>query len=339
MINIVLNKIHIQPIDIVDALETYNPAILTPDVCELIAPIMPTDKEVEALTTAQFENEDDLSTADQWILIMSNFVAGFERAKSVAFSYTYEDDCKLLNQEADKFFEVFDFLKKSEDFKTFMTIILAFGNYMNGGNSRGGAYGVSIDIITKLADTKSTDNKLTFIKWLYQWIKEKSKTPDILEPIYKATELMDSLQYIGLTEGVSMLEKKFLEVEKLKKKTEQKKAELMEADKSAEFLGKHYEKMKGLIQVLNDKIAKINTISSEVRKFYCEPVKKDDDPKTELPKFIGYFKTFKNDLKDAAAWYDDMKEKEKKKIAERSKNICRQTLHSFSNGIAQYKRA
>ena len=313
MINIVLNKIHIQPIDIVDALETYNTAILTMDVCELIAPIMPLPKEVEALTNAQYESEEDLTTADQFILIMSNFVAGFERAKSVAFSYTYEDDSKLLLKEADKFDVCFDFLKESDDFKRFLTIILAFGNYMNGGNARGGAYGVSIDVITKLPDTKTTDNKLTFIKWLVKWIKEKYEKKDILEKIMESLNVFDSLQYIGLTEGVSMLEKKFLEVDKLKKKTEQKKADLMEADKSAEFLAKHYDKASNYIKQLNDKIENINKRFNEIRVYYCENVKKGDDPKTELPKFIAHFKKLKADLKEAFAWYDEMLEKEKKK--------------------------
>lgn len=313
MINIVLNKIHIQPIDIVDALETYNTAILTMDVCELIAPIMPLPKEVEALTNAQYESEEDLTTADQFILIMSNFVAGFERAKSIAFSYTYEDDAKLLNKEADKFSSCFDFLKDSDDFKRFLTIILAFGNYMNGGNSRGGAYGVSIDVITKLSDTKTTDNKITFIKWLVKWVKEKYEKKDILDKIMEQLNVFDTLQYIGLTEGVSMLEKKFIEVDKLKKKTEQKKAELLEADKSVEFLAKHYDKANGYIKELNDKISNINKRFAETRNLYCETIKKDDDPKTELPKFIGYFKKLKMDLKDAFAWYDDLLEKEKKK--------------------------
>ena len=43
-------------------------------------------------------------------------------------------------------------------------IILALGNYMNGGNrQRGQADGFSIDILPKIKDVKSKDNTLTLI--------------------------------------------------------------------------------------------------------------------------------------------------------------------------------
>lgn len=43
-------------------------------------------------------------------------------------------------------------------------IILALGNYMNGGNrQRGQADGFAIDILPKIKDVKSKDNTLTLI--------------------------------------------------------------------------------------------------------------------------------------------------------------------------------
>ncbi|MCQ2821433.1 MAG: FH2 domain-containing protein [archaeon] len=313
MINIVLNKIHIQPIDIVDALEQYNLAILTPNICELIAPIMPLPKEVEALTTAQFENEDDLTTADQFILIMANFVAGFERAKSVLFSFTYEEDAKVLMEEAEKFFVFFDFLKKDEGFKEFLTQILAFGNYMNGGNARGGAYGFNLEFLAHLADTKTTDNKKTFIKYLFEVFIDKLNKKDLLTKLIENVTVGDKLQFIGLLEGVSAMEKKFHDVEMLKKKVEQKKADLMEGDKSEEFLGKIYDKGAGYLKTLNGKIEAIQKEFDEIRKYYAEEIKKGQEYKETIPNFLGIFKTLKKDLVETMNWYEEMDEKRKKK--------------------------
>lgn len=46
-------------------------------------------------------------------------------------------------------------------------IVLALGNYMNGGNrQRGQADGFAIDILPKLKDVKSKDNTLTLIFYI-----------------------------------------------------------------------------------------------------------------------------------------------------------------------------
>jgi hypothetical protein len=50
-------------------------------------------------------------------------------------------------------------------FRKVLGIILACGNYMNGGNmQRGQADGFAIDILSKLKDVKSKDNSLTLLQ-------------------------------------------------------------------------------------------------------------------------------------------------------------------------------
>lgn len=51
------------------------------------------------------------------------------------------------------------------NFRRVMGVILACGNYMNGGNlQRGQADGFAIDILPKLKDVKSKDNSMTFLQ-------------------------------------------------------------------------------------------------------------------------------------------------------------------------------
>ena len=60
-IDIVLNKIKKKPIDISDAIITYTEDVLTPEVCEVLIPIFPTDKDYDTVSkaTEKFESEDD----------------------------------------------------------------------------------------------------------------------------------------------------------------------------------------------------------------------------------------------------------------------------------------
>ena len=52
------------------------------------------------------------------------------------------------------------------------SVILACGNYMNGGNrQRGQADGFAIDILPKLKDVKSKDNSMTLLHYIVRvWI-------------------------------------------------------------------------------------------------------------------------------------------------------------------------
>lgn len=54
-------------------------------------------------------------------------------------------------------------------------IVLALGNYMNGGNvTRGQADGFAIDILPKIKDVKSKDNTLTLMHYVVKMYIEVS---------------------------------------------------------------------------------------------------------------------------------------------------------------------
>jgi hypothetical protein len=57
-------------------------------------------------------------------------------------------------------------------------IILAIGNYLNGTGPRGGAHGFKLEILSKLADTKTADNKSTLLHYLVDFIAEEY--PDLI---------------------------------------------------------------------------------------------------------------------------------------------------------------
>eukprot|EP01036_Dinobryon_divergens_P010219 gene10219-13691_t len=47
-----------------------------------------------------------------------------------------------------------------------MEIVLAIGNYLNGGSPRGGVYGFKLEGLLKLATVKSVDNKQSLMNFL-----------------------------------------------------------------------------------------------------------------------------------------------------------------------------
>ncbi len=57
-------------------------------------------------------------------------------------------------------------IKKCTKLPRLLEIILAVGNYLNGTGPRGGAYGFKLEVLTKLADTKTADNKSTLLHYI-----------------------------------------------------------------------------------------------------------------------------------------------------------------------------
>eukprot|EP00002_Diphylleia_rotans_P038299 TRINITY_DN8693_c0_g1_i2.p1 TRINITY_DN8693_c0_g1~~TRINITY_DN8693_c0_g1_i2.p1 ORF type:complete len:879 (+),score=193.92 TRINITY_DN8693_c0_g1_i2:47-2683(+) len=59
-------------------------------------------------------------------------------------------------------------LRDSNSLREFLAVVLAFGNYVNGGTARGDAYGFKLEFLTKLKNTKSNDNKRTLLQYLIE---------------------------------------------------------------------------------------------------------------------------------------------------------------------------
>eukprot|EP01116_Phalansterium_solitarium_P025538 TRINITY_DN9813_c0_g1_i2.p5 TRINITY_DN9813_c0_g1~~TRINITY_DN9813_c0_g1_i2.p5 ORF type:complete len:377 (-),score=186.05 TRINITY_DN9813_c0_g1_i2:256-1386(-) len=67
----------------------------------------------------------------------------------------------------------------STKFKKILELVLAIGNYLNGGTANGRAYGFKIEGVIKLADTKAADGKQSLLHFIYNQLK--AKYPDLLD--------------------------------------------------------------------------------------------------------------------------------------------------------------
>ena len=118
---------------------------LTTNVCELLIQIMPTNEEVKLVTS--YDGKEEISINDEMVIMISSIAGYTERLEAIIFDNSYESDCEIIEEEVDKFFKAFDFLKNSKKFKQWLKIIMAFGNYMNGGTFRGGVYAFKLNAL------------------------------------------------------------------------------------------------------------------------------------------------------------------------------------------------
>ena len=304
MIHIVLNKIRLQPIDIVEALEAYNEPLLTTPTCELILPLMPTESETAELSKVQTPLEE-MATADQLILLLAGCVGAKERIKALLFKDSYEKDFELIMKEIKRFHKVFKFIQEDEKLRKWLEIILAIGNYMNGPSARGGAWAFKLDALTKLNDVKSKDNRQTLMHYIVDFIANKLQQPELFE-VEKTLKKFTKLQYQSIVESAKEMTMRFQDVTKLKKALEENKDQLQPDDQSSEFLQSFYEKGEQVIKKINDEVNKIDIQFKCIVKLFGE------DPKFTIDNFINIFMKFYNDMKNAREWLEEMKKKKSK---------------------------
>lgn len=83
--------------------------------------------------------------------------------------------------------------KTDGNIKVMMEYALAAGNYMNGQSARGGAYGFKFDMMEKLADVKTTDNKSNLLMYLIQKAED-----DLKREVVQADENLDDIEQAGI---------------------------------------------------------------------------------------------------------------------------------------------
>ena len=313
-INIVLNKLKFSTTDIPDLIETMDTNKLTTNVCELLIQIMPTTEEVKLVTN--YDGKEEISINDEMVIMISSIPGYTERLEAIIFDNSYESNCEIIEEEVDKFFKAFDFLKNSKKFKQWLKIIMAFGNYMNGGTFRGGVYAFKLNALNKLTSIKSKDNSKTLLLYIITFIYEQLDDPSLMEILDDLT-IFNELQYQSIKESLKELNDDWKKVVKLKKIVEDAKKNnlLEEDDKVEEYLNDFYDKAEKTITKLNTKSDKIDEKFKEIVKFYAE------DDKMTLDELIAIFRQFYRDLKENNEKYKDLKrkqEEEKKKNTKRS---------------------
>lgn len=305
MINIVLNKIRLESLDISDAIESYDLSVLTQDICDLLLPIMPTEAEIKEVATFNGDVLNDLAICDQFVLIISGIIGYKERVKAILFQYNYLEDYLVMSKEIKRVFKVFKFMKEDKNLQRLFEVMLALGNYMNGGSFRGGAFGFTLLSLVKFADTKS--NGYTFIDYVVKFIYEQLKEPQVFE-VLKKLKKFDKLQYQSIVEGQKQMENRWKDVQALKKIINENKDQLLQEDKSESFLNGFYNDAEEKVKEIKTQVEKIDKDYIDVAKYYGE-----NPDKFNLVQFVDTFRKFKKELFEAEKKYTEKMERAKKK--------------------------
>ncbi|KPP69276.1 formin-like, partial [Scleropages formosus] len=118
----------------------------------------------------EISKEDEVKLLDkpeQFLYELSQIPDFAGRAHCIIFQSVFFDGISSVRRKVDI---VSRGLLERTSVKDMMGLVLAFGNYMNGGNrTRGQADGFGLEILPKLKDVKSRDNRISLVDYVVSY--------------------------------------------------------------------------------------------------------------------------------------------------------------------------
>ncbi|KAI4876967.1 hypothetical protein NFI96_013284, partial [Prochilodus magdalenae] len=118
-------------------------------------------------SNAEKEKAKPLDKPEQFLLQLAEIPQFSGRVFCILFQSTFTECISNVQRKVHLLQRVCTALQSGEGVLQVLGLVLAFGNFMNGGNrSRGQADGFTLDILPKLKDVKSSDNSQSLLSFV-----------------------------------------------------------------------------------------------------------------------------------------------------------------------------
>ncbi|KAK5886134.1 hypothetical protein CesoFtcFv8_017204 [Champsocephalus esox] len=327
-VGILISSLHLEMKDIQQAVLTVDNSVVDLETIEALYENRATSDELGKITK-HYENakEDEVKLLDkpeQFLYELSQ-IPDFEgRAHCIIFQAVFLDTISSIRRKVEIVSNVSKELLECDSLREVMGLVLAFGNYMNGGNrTRGQADGFGLEILPKLKDVKSRDNRMNLVDYVVlYYLRTFDKNAGTDKSVFPMPEPQDFFQagqvkFEDLTKDMRKLKKDLAACEKNVQK--------VCANSSEENLQPFKEKMAGFVSAAQTEhsaeeesldVAQ-RSFQDTVSYFGVKPKSGEKDVAPNLVFMLWY--EFCNDFKNA--WTRQNKNISKEKLKEAQENI------------------
>ncbi|KAL5009280.1 hypothetical protein ScPMuIL_014861 [Solemya velum] len=196
-LGILVSSLRMDISDIENAILTFDTSQLDQEKLRAIYENRAMSDEMEKIK-AHIEKSPDLplDKPEQFLHDLSLIPDYSERIFCFIFQQAFQESISVIDNKLNNLKITCETLMKGSTVRHILGIVLAMGNYMNGGNrTRGQADGFMLDILPKLRDVKSKDNRMNLIQYLVASYvakyekKEDSGTDKIKLPIPDTSDI------------------------------------------------------------------------------------------------------------------------------------------------------
>ncbi|XP_007437676.1 formin-1 [Python bivittatus] len=199
-VGILISSLHLELKDIEQAVLNMDDSVVDLETLEALYENRAQKDELEKIKhhydTSKEEEVKLLDKPEQFLYELSQISNFAERAQCIIFQSVFNEGIIAVHHKVDLIHHVCKELITMKSVKNILALILAFGNYMNGGNrTRGQADGFGLEILPKLKDVKSRDTGISLADYVVMYyLRHCDKEAGTEKSVFPLPEPQDFFQ-------------------------------------------------------------------------------------------------------------------------------------------------
>ncbi|XP_042629338.1 formin isoform X2 [Cyprinus carpio] len=202
-VGILISSLHLEMKDIQQAVLTVDHSVVDLETIEALYENRAQSEELEKIRKHYETSKEDevklLDKPEQFLYELSQIPDFARRAHCIIFQSVFVDSISSVHRKLEIISAVSKAFLDNDSVKDVIGVILAFGNYMNGGNrTRGQADGFGLEILPKLKDVKSRDNRMSLVDYVVSYylrnMDENAGTEKSVFPLPEPQDLFHAAQ-------------------------------------------------------------------------------------------------------------------------------------------------
>uniref|UniRef100_A0A3Q1HZ98 FH2 domain-containing protein n=1 Tax=Anabas testudineus TaxID=64144 RepID=A0A3Q1HZ98_ANATE len=171
-VGILMSSIHLDMKDIHNAVLNVDNTVVDLETLQALYENRAQDDEMDSIkkhikSSKDKQDAKPLDKPEQFLYQLSQIPNFTERVFCILFQSTFHECITSILRKMEILQRVCKTLQSGSCVLQVLGLVLAFGNFMNGGNrSRGQADGFTLDILPKLKDVKSSDNSQSLLSYI-----------------------------------------------------------------------------------------------------------------------------------------------------------------------------
>uniref|UniRef100_H3D3U5 Formin 1 n=1 Tax=Tetraodon nigroviridis TaxID=99883 RepID=H3D3U5_TETNG len=171
---ILISSLHLEMKDIQQAILTVDNSVVDLETIEALYENRVQPEELERIKkhyeTSEEEKVKLLDKPEQFLYELSQIPDFADRARCIIFRSAFTDGVASIKRKLNTVSSVCEVLLDSGGVRRVVGLVLALGNHMNGGSRvRGQADGFGLEILPKLKDVKSRDNRISLVDYMVSY--------------------------------------------------------------------------------------------------------------------------------------------------------------------------
>ncbi|XP_054568986.1 formin-2 isoform X1 [Eptesicus fuscus] len=174
-VGILMSSLHLDMKDIQHAVVNLDNSVVDLETLQALYENRAQSDELEKIekhgrSSKDKESAKSLDKPEQFLYELSLIPNFSERVFCILFQATFTESIGSIRRKLELLQKLCETLKNGPGVLRVLGLVLAFGNYMNGGNkTRGQADGFGLDILPKLKDVKSSDNSRSLLSYIVSY--------------------------------------------------------------------------------------------------------------------------------------------------------------------------